>query len=183
GAGYLVLSFGSSRFEQGWIGGWGRGPARFATGLIGNAPVLAIVIYIGVLLAQAGYIVGTPLSSVPFNAGDLRALLPVLVIGTTFAVIMGAWRTYADRLTIIEDIPPVDAYLTAGQQIAVSAFFVFFLQFMIRLALNLLLLVMGVLAIATCVLLWFANLALNGLMEAVFSTYWTMIWHRTSSTS
>ncbi len=172
---------GASSFAEAWRAGWARGWRLLGISLLPALPILVMVITNAGLLG--GFVNMTKTldeqAMLPAGIGLGATAFAILCVAGVTSLILGLLRTFAERACMLEDKGVFDSYSRGWQILRENVgevLILFLIQIAINIALFLVLLGPGIIVALCACVLWPVALLFSGVVEAYFSTMWTLGW-------
>lgn len=172
----------ASSFGQAWSAGWQKGWRLIGIGLVAAIP--------GLVFAVIALVMVIPIIGVATNLREAEAALAgggiaIVLVGlgcltAIISILLSALRAFADRAAMLEDTGVFASYGRGWEVLKENfgqAFLLFLIQLGAQIALAVILLVPSIIMTICCIflpVLW----AVGGLIQAYFSTMWTLAWRQ-----
>jgi hypothetical protein len=178
---------GPSSLRTAWITSWQKVWSLLGIALLPAIPILILVVA-GVVMAGAlaGFAAFTRMGfELALRAGILIPLVGLACIAAPFALALALLRNFAERACILEDLGVFPAYRRGWEVLTHNlgpAIILFLIQIVLLVVLGIGFIGPGI-VMALCFLLWPLLLLISGMVEAYFSSLWTLAWREWTARS
>ncbi len=171
-----------SSFGKAWGAGWQKGWRLIGIGLLAALPGLVfLIVALAMIVPIIGVATNLREAEAAFAGGGI--ILVLIGLGCLTALVsvpLAALRALADRAALLEDTGVFASYGRAWEVLKENfgqAFLLFLIQLGAQIALGVILFLPSIILTLCCIfipVLW----AVGGLIQAYFSTMWTLAWRQ-----